>query len=78
VIPMPFDARDVAKRIEELDADPARQARIRKENVANALLRHDWVHRLRTILESVGVAPPPRMLAREARLASLAAEVRRA
>jgi len=78
VVPMPFDAPDVAKRIEELDADPARQARIRKDNVANALLRHDWVHRLRTILESVGVAPPPRMLAREARLRSLADEVRRA
>jgi hypothetical protein len=78
VIPMPFDAPEVAIRIEELDADPCRQARIRKDNVANALLRHDWVHRLRTILESIGVAPPPRMLAREARLRSLADEVRRA
>jgi hypothetical protein len=78
VIPMPFDAPEVAIRIEELDADPSRQARIRKDNVANALLRHDWVHRLRTILESVGVGPPPRMLAREARLRSLADEVRRA
>jgi hypothetical protein len=78
VIPMPFDAPDVAERIAELDEDPARQARIRKENAANALLRHDWVHRLRTILEAVGVAAPARMLAREAHLASLAAEVRRA
>jgi hypothetical protein len=78
VIPMPFDAPEVVKRIEELDADPVRQERIRKENAANALLRHDWVHRLRTILDAVGVAPPARMLAREARLASLAAEVRRA
>jgi len=39
--------------------------RIRKDNVANALLRHDWVHRLRTMLESVGVAPAAAMLARE-------------
>ena len=78
VISMPFDAPDVAQRIEELDADPARQARIRKENAANALLRHDWVHRLRTILEAIGVAPPARMLAREAHLQALAAEVRRA
>ena len=78
VVPMPFDAPGVLDRIEELEADPGRQERIRKENVANALLRHDWVHRLRTMLEAVEVAPPPRMLAREARLASLAAEVRRA
>jgi hypothetical protein len=78
VIPMPFDAPEVVERIEELEADPRRQERIRKENAANALLRHDWVHRLRTILDAVGVAPPPRMLAREARLAKVAAEVRRA
>jgi hypothetical protein len=78
VIPMPFDAPDVVKRIEELDADPARQMRIRKDNVASALLRHDWVHRLRAIMDAVGIAPPERMLAREARLRSLADQVRRA
>jgi hypothetical protein len=78
VVSMPFDAPQVLERIEELDSDPRRQERIRKENVANALLRHDWVHRLRTMLEPVGVAPTPRMLAREGRLRSLADEVRRA
>ncbi len=77
VVLMPFDAPDVLQRIEELDADPARQARIRRDNVVNVLLRHDWVHRLRTILEAVGIAPPARMLAREARLRALADEVRR-
>ncbi len=77
VIPMPFDAPDVAKRIEEIDADPARQTRIRRDNVSNALLRHDWVHRLRTMMDAVGVSPPERMLAREASLRSLADEVRR-
>ncbi len=77
VIPMPFDAPDVAKRIEEIDADPARQTRIRRDSVANALLRHDWVHRLRTMMDAVGVSPPERMLAREASLRSLADEVRR-
>lgn len=78
VIPIPFDAPEVVRRIEELEADPARQERIRKENAANALLRHDWSHRLRTMLAAVGIAPPPRMLEREARLSALAAEVRRA
>jgi len=77
VIQMPFDAPDVMARIEQLEADPARQARIRKDNATNALLRHDWVHRLRTILDVVGIGPPPRMLAREARLKSLADAIRR-
>jgi hypothetical protein len=72
VIPMPFDNPDILGRIEELDADPARQTRIRNANMANALLRHDWVHRLRTIVNTLGIAPPERMLAREARLRSLA------
>jgi len=78
VIAMPFDAPEVVARIEELDADPARAMRIRKENVANALARHDWVHRLHTIMDQVGIAPSEGMLAREARLRSLADQVRRA
>lgn len=77
VIPMPFDAADVVARITELDRDPARLDRICTENVANALLKHDWVHRLRTIMDVVGVAPSQRMLAREQRLRTLAEQVRR-
>jgi Glycosyl transferases group 1 len=77
VIPMSFDAPDVLRQIEELDSDPVRQARIRRENVRNALLRHDWVHRLRTILDAVGLPPSSGMLAREARLTALAREVQR-
>ena len=76
VIPMPFDAPDVAARLAELDADPPRLARIRTENVANALLKHDWVHRLRTIMDAVGVAPSQGILAREDRLRALAQQVR--
>src|SRR5262249_14542716 len=77
VIPMPFDAPDVVARLAELDRDPARLERIRTENVANALLKHDWIHRLRTILDAVEVAPPQRVLAREERLRKLAEQVRR-
>jgi len=76
VIPMPFDAPDVAASLAELDADPARLARISSENVANALLKHDWVHRLRTIMDAVGVAPSQGILAREDRLRALAQQVR--
>jgi hypothetical protein len=77
VIPMPFDAPDMVARLAELDRDPVRLERIRTENVANALLKHDWIHRLRTILDTVEVAPPQRVLAREERLRNLAEQVRR-
>lgn len=77
VVPMPFDAPGVGDLLETLAADPARCARIRRDNVANALLRHDWVYRLRAILETAGLDPSPRMAARQECLASLASEVRR-
>ena len=77
VVPMPFDAAHVGDTIAGLAADPARCARIRRENVANTLLRHDWVYRLRAILEIAGLAAPARVAAREEELASLAAEARR-
>jgi glycosyl transferase family 1 len=75
VIRMPFDAPHVAEVIAELDADPARSARIRQDNVVNALLRHDWVYRLRQVLEVAGLAPSKRVLGREAHLAALAKEI---
>jgi hypothetical protein len=76
VIRLPFDSPDAVAILESLDADPGRLARIRRENVQQAALRHDWVHRLRTVYETVGLRPTPRMLAREERLRELAAMAR--
>ena len=77
VIPIPFEAPDIAAILAQLDADPKRLARIRTDNVVHALQQHDWVYRFRPILEFAGIAPPDRLLAREARLQELANEVRR-
>ena len=44
-----------------------------RENVRQAALRHDWIYRLRTVFETLGLAPTGGMLAREERLRSLAA-----
>jgi Glycosyl transferases group 1 len=78
VIPMGFHSSDVKEQIRALNADPERQARIRNDNVYNSLLRHDWVHRLRVIMDAVGVAPTPEMLERRARLETLAGRIRQA
>jgi hypothetical protein len=74
VVRMPFDAPDVGELIRQLDADPERTARARKHNVANALRRHDWVYRLRTVLETLGLPAPGPLVAREETLRALAAE----
>lgn len=76
-IPIPFDAPQVAEVIAELESNPERVQTIRRENVANALLRHDWVYRLRDVFALAGRCPSLAMLQREAQLSALAAELRR-
>ena len=71
----PFEAPRIAEVVADLDAHPARSSRIRRDNMVNALLRHDWVYRLRALLDSVGMAPTASMLAREARLRALADDI---
>jgi hypothetical protein len=73
VIPLPFDSHDIGRLMVELDADPQRVAKIREDNIRNTALRHDWVHRLRTVFETVGSAPTHAMLEREKSLGVLAA-----
>jgi hypothetical protein len=73
VIRLPFDSPDVGRILAELDAEPARLERIRRENVHNAALRHDWVYRLRVVFETLGVPATEAMRAREKRLQGIAA-----
>jgi hypothetical protein len=71
VVQMPFDAPEVVEVLDALDADPQRTARIRRDNVVNALGRLDWAHRLRDIVDGSGLPAPEGLLAREARLREL-------
>ncbi len=72
VIRIPFDAGNIADILAELDAQPDRLEKIRRDNVINSLLRHDWVHRWKTIIETAGLSSTPQMLSREAHLQELA------
>jgi hypothetical protein len=69
------DAWDVAEVLAELDGQPERVARIRRDNVVNSLLRHDWVYRWRQILDIMGLPRTDGMSLREAHLRHLAASV---
>jgi hypothetical protein len=73
VLPLPFESPDVARVLADLDKDPERLARISRDNARNAALRHDWVHRLRTVFETVGLEPTRAMLERQRRLEAVAA-----
>ena len=73
VVPFPFDSPDAGELLAALDRDPSRLDRIRRENVRQAALRHDWVHRLRAVFATLGIPVTNAMLAREARLQAVAA-----
>ncbi len=72
VIEVPLNITDIANVITELDAQPQRLEKIRKDNLINSLLRHDWVYRWKEILTKVGLSSTPQMLSREAYLKNLA------
>ena len=72
LVRLPYDSPKVDEIIHELDLQPERQEMIRRMNVAQALLRHDWVYRWESILESVNLEPLPQLLERKNRLRSLA------
>lgn len=77
VIHMPFDTPDIAGILAELDSQPERLAEIRKNNIVQSLLRHDWVYRWKTILDMVGLEPRPALVAREKRLKKLAEDIKK-
>ncbi len=66
------DGSDVSEVIESLDAEPERLAAIRRRNAAQALRRHDWMHRWKTVLQVAGVEPSLSLAVRERRLEELA------
>jgi len=72
VIDVPPQATNVAEVIAELNAQPERLKEIRKNNVINSLLRHDWVYRWGQILDKVGLSHTPKMAQRRADLKNLA------
>jgi len=73
VIHLPFDSPDISKILADLNGDPRRLQAARHENARQAALRHDWLHRIRIVFETLGVAPTEQMEARADRLNRIAA-----
>ncbi len=78
VVEIQPDGSDVLDLLAELDSDPARISAISRRNAREALLRHDWIHRWKTIFQVAGIEPSPGITAREEYLKSLAEEALRA
>jgi hypothetical protein len=77
VVPMPFDSPDVGRILRDLEETPQRIATIRRNNVRQAASRHDWLHRLEVVYETMGLARTPGMSARAQELQAAALCVER-
>jgi hypothetical protein len=75
VIHLPYDSSNIDTIISALDREPEKQDRIRRTNVVQALMRHDWVYRWEAMLKTVGLEPMPELVQRKERLRSLAEAV---
>lgn len=75
VLKIPFDAPHVADLIAELEAQPERLDAIRRNNVINALLQHDWLHRLTVIYNTFDLPPSAMMKERSAAITARVEEI---
>lgn len=71
VIEIPFNCPDIHGVLEALKAQPERLALARRNNLINALQRHDWAYRWEAILNQCNLAIQPPLLERKAQLAAL-------
>lgn len=75
VIHVPFDSPDIGRILASLNHAPERLRSARRNNVREAALRHDWLHRIRVVFDTVGLTPTEGMQARAQRLDQIASQV---
>jgi hypothetical protein len=69
---VPFDSPDIGRVLAELNGDPERLRAVRRSNAREAALRHDWLHRIQVVFDSLGLTPTEKMRARAQRLDQIA------
>ena len=74
VIQVPFDSPDIGRIITDLNGDPERLRAVRGNNVREAALRHDWLHRIQMVFDILGIPPTEKMQARAKRLERIASQ----
>src|SRR5712671_1229120 len=75
VVHLDYDSSEIDRIINDLDSQPERQERIRRMNVVQSLLRHDWAYRWEAILRTIGLEPTQQLLCRKERLHNLARQI---
>jgi acyl carrier protein phosphodiesterase len=71
VVDIATDGSDVAEIVRNLRANPERLRAISRQNVAQSVVRHDWLHRWQRIFEIAGIQQSAGMARRDERLQEL-------
>ncbi len=75
LIRMPFDCADIGKFVADLSRDRDRICSARRNNIRESALRHDWLHRIQVIFNTLGVAPTQKMQVRAHHLERIASRM---
>ncbi len=75
VIHVPFDSPGIGRIIADLNASPTRLRAARHANVREAARRHDWLHRIEAMFDTLAIPHTGKMKARSEKLASLSSLV---
>jgi hypothetical protein len=76
VIHVPFDSPDIGRILADLNGDPERLRAVRRNNVREAAQRHDWLHRIQVVFDTLGLAPTEKMRVRAKRLEQVASQAK--
>jgi hypothetical protein len=75
LIHVPFDCSDISSFLTELTRDRDRLRAVRRNNVRETALRHDWLHRIQVIFDTLKLAPTQKMRARAQQLDRIASQI---
>lgn len=75
VIHVPFESPDIGRILASLDSDPERLRTVRWNNVRNAAMKHDWLHRIQVVFDTLGLRQTEKMQARAERLDQIASRI---
>jgi hypothetical protein len=75
VLDLPYGSTDIGRIMKDVESRPDWEETIRRNNVVQVLLRHDWAYRWEMVLKAAGMEPLAGLLARKERLGRLAEEI---
>jgi hypothetical protein len=78
VLDLPFGSPEVETIMDEVESQPQWEEKMRRTNIIQTLLRHDWAYRWESVLKTAGLEPMKGLSDRKERLKNLVTQVQAA